>query len=125
MDGLINAGSIISPDEVLIELQRKDDDVHAWAKGRPVLFRPLDEELQRASAQILRRHKKLVDTRSNRNRADPFVIGLASITPGAVVVTDKITPGTPGRPTIPYVCRVENIRFIGIARMIEEVGWVF
>jgi hypothetical protein len=60
---------------VLLELERQDDDVFAWAK-RHVTFIPLEDEIQ-AATEFLAKFPQLVNTRRSRSVADPFVIALA------------------------------------------------
>jgi len=79
LDQLITSGSLRATDEVRIELERKDDEVLAWTAGRVGFFVELDNRIQRTVTNILSRHPKLLDTRSNRSGADPFVIALAQI----------------------------------------------
>lgn len=71
LDDLISDGSLRATEEVLIELERKDDDVHEWAKKRMALFIALDERIQIAVTEILSVHEKLLDTRSGRSAAIP------------------------------------------------------
>ena len=59
-----------------------------------------------------------------RNRADPFVIALASVR-GATVVTGEGSDGTDSRPKIPYICEVMGLlctRFLGV---VQTEGWRF
>ena len=77
IDGLIDQGVLIASEEVLFELEKKDDEVCEWMKEREHMFVPTDEETQRAVSNILRNHEKLIDERKSRSGADPFVIALA------------------------------------------------
>lgn len=43
MDELIDEGRLLAVDEVLREIEQKDDSLLAWAKERPALFVPIDE----------------------------------------------------------------------------------
>jgi hypothetical protein len=47
LDELIDAGRLVTSDEVLRELEAKEDEALKWAKGRPKLFVPLDESFRR------------------------------------------------------------------------------
>jgi len=77
-DEAIDAGDLGASEEVLLEVEKRDDEVHEWAKARKAkTFVPIDEEQQRHVASILGKHERLVDTRKNRSAADPFVIALA------------------------------------------------
>ena len=86
IDRLIASGSLRATDEVRIELERKDDEVLAWAVARSDLFVELDDRIQESVTRILSVHPRLLDTRANRSGADPFVIALAQIEGCAVVI---------------------------------------
>jgi hypothetical protein len=40
MEGMIQEGRLVAPDEVLKELSKKDDDLHNWARLQHGLFCP-------------------------------------------------------------------------------------
>jgi len=71
-------GTIVAVQDVLLELERQDDDVFAWAK-RHVTFVQLEDEIQASATEILARFPQLVNTRRSRSVADPFVIALAQV----------------------------------------------
>lgn len=52
-----------------------------------------------------------------RNRADPFVIGVAQIK-GAIVVTGE-TGGSANQPKIPYVCNDVGLDCVGFLDIIR------
>jgi len=124
LDELIHASDLRATEEVLHELERKDDDVYVWAKERPELFIPIDEEIQTVVAQILSEHRKLIDSRKNRSSADPFVIALARLNAG-LVLTDEQPTGRPNRPHIPDVCSAYGIECDNLLGLIRREGWVF
>ena len=78
MEAAAADGTIVAVQDVLMELERQDDDVFAWAK-RHVTFVPLEEEIQASATEILARFPQLVNTRRSRSVADPFVIALARV----------------------------------------------
>lgn len=121
---LISLGELVATEEVKLELERKDDEVLAWAKAQEGLFVPLDEPIQEAVTEILRDHKKLIDTRRGRSGADPFVIALAK-TRGLTVVTDEHPTGSATRPHIPDVCRALGIPYLNMLDLIRKHGWTF
>jgi hypothetical protein len=90
-EGAIASGALRATEEVLVELERKDDEVYDWAKQQADFFVPLDEEIQQAVSEILLTHERLLDTRANRSAADPFVIALAQLTHCAVVTGERRT----------------------------------
>lgn len=121
---MIKSGEILSPDEVLSELSQKDDAIHKWAKANNAMFLPLDEDIQRATMEILDHFPRLVGAMKDRNRADPFVIALAKVK-GAIVVTGEKSIGTPDRPRIPIVCNHFGVSHCTLLQLIREKGWTF
>jgi hypothetical protein len=121
---LIQGGKLSSPDEVREELKKKDDEVWRWAREQIGLFVPLADDIQSATVAILAAFPKLVDTRRGRGQADPFVIAHARVN-GHVVVTGERRPGTKTKPTIPYVCRHFNVRYLDLLGLMREQGWTF
>lgn len=124
LEGMIVSGELLSPDEVLSELSQKDDAVYEWARVNSAMFVPLDEEIQRATAEILSQFPRFVGTMKDRNRADPFVIALAKIKQ-AVVVTGEKSIGTRDRPRIPIVCDHFGIGHRTLLQLIRGKGWTF
>ncbi len=121
---IIDSGVLIASEEVLIELERQDDEVYAWALGRRAMFRPIDATIQIAVTEILRDHPRLVDTRRHRSGADPFVIALAKIENAGVVTAEKHS-GVLSKPNIPDVCDALGIRCLDLLGLFREQGWVF
>ncbi len=121
---MIDAGRLCTSDEVLRELEAKDDEALKWAKARPGLFVALDDAVQAATTEILDLFPKMVDTMRGRNRADPFVVAVAKIRKSTVVTAEK-GAGTPDRPRIPFVCDHFNVPCINLLGLIRAEGWVF
>jgi len=124
LDELIEQDNLVATEEVLHELEKKDDEIYRWARQRERMFIPIDEDVQLAVQKILQGYKKLLDTRKNRSGADPFVIALASVR-GCCVVTQEGKTGSLSRPNIPDVCEALHIRCVNLIQLIEEQGWVF
>ena len=124
LDGLIAAGEIISSEEVYVEIQRKDDELHDWIKERKQMLVPLDEAVQTRALELLAEFPRLVDTLRGRSKADPFVIATA-MERNAVIVTGEMFTGNLDKPRIPDVCRVKNIRCINFLEMIRELKLTF
>ena len=122
---LIRDGDLIATEEVLIEIKKRDDDeVYAWVQQHRNMFVPIDEQIQLMVAEILKDHPKLIDTRPNRSKADPFVIALARLH-GCAVVTGERPSNSSSRPNIPDVCALLKIRSINLLQLIREQGWRF
>lgn len=124
LDDLIRDGHLAATEEVLLELEKRDDEVYRWARKRKKMFVPIDEPVQTAVSAILLTHEKLVDTRKNRSAADPFVIALAQVK-GCAVVTGERATHTSERPNIPDVCADLGIRSIGLLDLFREERWRF
>lgn len=124
LERAIEDGAIISPDDVLIELKKKDDDVHSWAKAQSGLFLPLDDSTQDATSEILAAFPRLVKALSRRNQADPFVVALAKVK-GATVVTAELAKGSSGRPKIPDVCAHFGVPCMNLISLMRAMGWKF
>ena len=122
LEDLVIAGELIGTDEVLTELQRKDDDVYSWARDHSSMFIPVDQQAQVQVATILTTYPRLVDTRRNRSQADPFVIATALIHSCAVVTGERPT-GNIEKPNIPDVCNALGIRCLDLLGVFREQGW--
>ena len=124
IEEMIKVGELLPTDEVLAELSQKDDAVYQWAKTNSAMFVPLDEDIQRATQEILDQFPRLVGAMKDRNRADPFVIALAKVK-DAIVVTGEKSVGTRDRPRIPIVCDHFGISHRTMLELIREKGWTF
>lgn len=125
LDGLINDGRLLASKEVLLELEKKADDLHAWCKERDAMFVEIDDAIQVHMARVMGTYPKLVDTAKGKSGADPFVVALAMAhNPTLTVVTEE-KGGSEGSPKIPYVCQQEDIRSISLLQFIREEGWTF
>lgn len=103
-------------EEVRDELEKVEDDLHAWARARLDWF-PLTDDVQRVVTEIMTRYGRLVDTRKNRSRADPFVIATASVTGATVITTEE--HGTSTKPKIPYVCGELGVACVNVLEFIR------
>ncbi len=124
LDELISSGDVVCPDEVLVELEKKDDELAVWITRREKLVQPLTAELQLSVREILERFPRLVDSLKLRSQADPFVIGLARIT-GSTVVSQEQASRSESKPKIPDVCDYFGIRCILLVDFIREQRWNF
>lgn len=122
MDAAANTGVIFAIDEVVRELERKEDDIHKWVKQRPSMIVPIDAEIQRPVTEIMAKYNRLVDTKKNRSGCDPWVIALARIR-GFTVVTGEKASGNLLKPKIPDVCKDLQIPCLVIIDFFREQGW--
>lgn len=124
IEELVDSGRIIASDEVLVELERREDDLYKWAKDRRQMFLPLDEDIQIAAGKILEQFPRLVDTRRERSQADPFVIAVAMLHK-RIVITGEKPSGTPEKPRIPNVCKHFGVEYMGVVQLIRQEKWSF
>lgn len=124
LESLITQGHLISSEEVLRELERKEDALFAWANAHKAMFLPLSEDVQAATNTILAQFRTLVDGRTGKSFADPFIIATAQVT-GTVVVTGEQPTGRPDRPKIPDVCAHFGIPWINTVELFKREKWRF
>jgi len=99
---VIESGDIFSSEEVYVELQKKDDEIHDWMKARKEMLVPLTESIQTLASELLSEFP------------DPFVIATA-IDKNATVVTGEPITGNLSKPRIPDVCNVRGVRCIKLS----------
>lgn len=124
LEELIDAGELIATEEILRDLEKKDDDVYAWVKEREGFLVPIDDEIQIAVAALLERFPRLVNTQRGRSLVDPWVIAVAQVK-DAVVVNGEHRSHNLDRPKIPDVCDALGIRCISLLDLMRELGWTF
>lgn len=117
------AERLIAPVEVLIEMKKKSEELHAWLKARQWMFRELDDAVQIEAAKVLAQFPRLVGEKKLRTSADPFVIALARVE-GLALVTDEKPTGSMSRPNIPDVCSALSMKTIGVLDLIKAEQWV-
>jgi hypothetical protein len=124
VDGLIAAGRLTAPVEVLRETGRRSDELHAWLNARKEMFRELEAAIQIEAANVLARFPRLVGERRLRTSADPFVIALARVAQMQIITEEK-PQGTLQRPNIPDVCTALGMRpCMGLLELIRAERWV-
>jgi hypothetical protein len=117
-----SGGQLFIIDEVLRELERKDDGAHEWFDSRGEAVVAIDAEIQASVAQIMSKYPKLIDTRRNRSGCDPWVIALAQVR-GFSVVTAEKPSGALLRPKIPDVCTDLALPFLDVVEFFRRQGW--
>jgi hypothetical protein len=121
----VSEEGICSPEEVLREVEKKEDGLHAFMKGyEEQLIVPLDEEVMAGTREILAEFPRLAGQMRGRNKADPFVIATAR-TKGIAVVTEEGARGKRNRPKIPLVCDHFEVGCMTVLDYIEQQGWTF
>ena len=123
-EAAIDDGTFLAIEQVKGELAKRDDEVNDWAKKRPHLFVPLDEDIQRATTDVLRTHPGLITQGGKRSTVDPFVIGLG-IARGFPVVTYEKVSNSLAKPHIPNVCNDKGHPVMNMEQLARALGWRF
>ncbi len=123
LDELITGQKVLCPHEVRIELAKQEDDLAKWISARPHMFVPLDDDIQRATSEVLAQHPLLMKATKNRNGADPFVIATARVRSLTVVTEEK--GGTETKPKIPSVCGALGVPCVNVLSFLRDQGWSF
>ena len=125
LNELIDAGELIATEEVLYDVEKKEDSLYQWLRQREKLFKEVGDEIQVAVAKILARFPRLLDTRRGRSGSDPFVIALAMVEKCTTVVTQESQTNNPDKPNIPDACIAFGIKPITLLDLIRAKGWKF
>ena len=125
IDDLIRKQKVKCVDEVLRELEEKQDDLCAWCKKRrKKMFVSLGKnpQIQRRAKGIVNQFPSLIDPSDTHGQADPFVIALAAEWDWTVVTAER---SKPSKPKIPDACRDLGIPCITLVEMFQQEGWTF
>ena len=122
MDGAAKNGTLLASDEVLRELERKDDGAHDWVKAHPDMIIGLDSEIEHQVRDIMRHYPRLVDTKKGRSVGDPFVIAVAQVRKLTVITAENAT-GKRDVARIPDVCADMSIPWIRMLDFFREQKW--
>ncbi|MBU2589808.1 MAG: DUF4411 family protein [Nanoarchaeota archaeon] len=135
MEKLINDGLLVSPKEVLSEIEKGDDEVKEWAKKQKKLFKELNENQINIVKDILKKYPSLAKSNSLTPVADPFVIALAvemendpqttliEIIKKRIIVTEESLSGN--KIKIPFVSHKYGIECIFLVEMFKKERWKF
>lgn len=108
-------------EQVLKELEKKDDDAYKWAKSkRSDIFEPVAEHWAQALA-VTKKHPHLIDINRTTPQADPFVVAFAKSRRWTVVTSEK---GRSAR-SIPRVCESEGVDCLDLVGLFRRESWKF
>lgn len=128
MEQALDERLIVISREIYDEVRRKDEELFEWLEPRADCVVEVDDSIQVHVATIMANYPKLVDTRTGKSGADPWVIALAmTYNPKLTVVTEENKGGSVDRPKIPFVCgrpeiQVQSLNLLGL---IQAENWVF
>lgn len=133
IERLVKNNRLISTEQVLEELKKKDDEILKWAKKNKKMFKQLTPEQIRQVRIIINAFRALIDPNKETPDADPFVIALAlekdpqqtliSFNNKKVVITQESYKN--GKINIPYVCQSYGIECIKIIELFRREKWKF
>lgn len=118
---VIAAGRVTASIEVRNELQRKKDDLFKWVDACMPAWAQLDAAVQLAVREVMAHSARLIDTRSTRSGADPFVIATARATMTTVVSYENASRSEK-RVRIPDVCDRMGIQHMGFVDFMRAEG---
>ena len=125
MEDLIEKGELISVKPVLWEIERQDDELHAWAKLQPNFFPDPTVEEQEFVSELMDQYFNPNKPDKGIDNADPFVISKSYLSNPGMVLVHGEKPGSVENPKIPYVCNQLNIEERNFLGFIQENGWEF
>lgn len=114
--------------EVAFDEVMKDERVREWCNRNqliPSLKWETDASIQNKTSEILSEFPKLVDSRTGKSAADPWVVALAIISENCIVLTEEAPTNAPHRPKIPEACNHFSIEYINLVELIRRENWVF
>jgi hypothetical protein len=121
LEQLISVGRAFVTEEVVRELDKKDDEACAWVKTQGNFSVALDDEQLQTVKELATKFPALAKERLGRMRADAFVIGLAQCK-GLTVVTAE---NRRGPEKMPNLCDACGVQCIPLADLITAEGWKF
>lgn len=83
------------------------------------MFLKVDEPIAKEVVSIVKEYPKLVDTLTDRNQADPYLIALAKVKKAVLVTQEGSANDSPKKMKISDMCGLENIRCIKLLPMFE------
>ncbi len=122
LDGAARSGVLYASDEVLRELEKKDDEAYQWMKARPEMIVAFNSNIEAKVIDLMARFPRLVDERKGRSGGDPFVIAVAAVK-GLTVITGESPTNKLNTPRIPDVCKELHIPCIRILDFFRQQKW--
>ncbi|MHA2611536.1 MAG: DUF4411 family protein [bacterium JZ-2024 1] len=123
---------IISPIEVLKEIEQVDDELKKWARKMKKIFIKPNEEQSEKLKEILKSYPSLAKFEKEGPNADPWIIALAiqkAVEAQKILFSDEyivVTEESKNKPNkIPSVCRNYGIECITLIELFRKEGWKF
>lgn len=129
IENLIKKQRILSPKQVLKELEQgADDELTKWCKTKNRMFLDSNSIVIGYAIEVIHNYPNLVNPYATREEADPFIIALArslesnltSSTP--VIVTEE---NATKADRIPYVAQKYGLSSLKLIGMFQAEKWKF
>lgn len=118
-------GTIASCYEVYAELKAKEgDDIFRLVNPYPDIFIQPTKQIQLKMKEVLAKYPGLLNIRSGKSGADPFVIATALVHKVPVVTNEKKT-GNLSSPHIPDVCHALGHHCYSLVQLFEKEEFSF
>ncbi len=114
--------------QVVFDEAMRDSEIRQWCNQNHLkqYFQvPIDEFVQEKASEILSEFPRLVDNRSGKSGADPWVIAFALTSENCIVVTEEGPTDSVDRPKIPDVCKHFEVECIKVVDVIKKEEWKF
>ena len=109
--------------QIVFEEAMRDTEIKQWCDENQLKS---DFQLvQEKASDVLLEFPRLVDNRTGKSGADPWVIALALTDENYIVLTEENPTDSKNRPKIPDVCTHFHIECIKIVDMIKRENWIF
>jgi predicted nucleic acid-binding protein len=124
-EGLLAAGAVVAPEEVLLELERQEgNSAYAWARENKGIFVAPDLAQLTVVSKLLGAVPSLAEATASRTKpgfGDPFVVALAEVRAWTAVTDEGM--GKEGSPQIPRLCALRNVHCINLLGLFDEQNW--
>ncbi|MCY4554257.1 MAG: DUF4411 family protein [Candidatus Poribacteria bacterium] len=127
IESLIKNGRL-KMSQIVFEEAMRDTEIKQWCDEnqlKPNFQVAIDESVQEKVSDVLSKFPRLVDNRTGKSGADPWVIALALTIENCVVVTEENPTQSENRPKIPDACVHFHIEYIKIVDLIKRENWIF
>ena len=127
IEALIKNGRL-KMSQVVFEEAMRDTEIKQWCDENQLKsdFQvTIDESVQEKVSEVLSEFPRLVDNRTGKSGADPWVIALALTDENYIVLTEENPTHSQNRPKIPDVCTHFYVECIKIVDLIKRENWIF
>ena len=127
IEELIRSGQL-KMSQIVFEEAMRDTEIKQWCDQNQLksyLQVAIDESVQEKVSEVLLEFPRLVDNRTGKSGADPWVIALARTFENCIVITEENPTYSENRPKIPDACARFNLQCIKIVDLIKRENWIF